>query len=139
MQTMAQVVSDAFKEAGFDWMEGSLEQLVLEAGPTTRTISVAAEGGPANATPVALLPVLGNKIDIEGTSNISMEARLSQTSRTIWKDIKAWESSATTSSKNMTWSETIQTAITHGSRNWHLNSKLLHRLKTWELKWLRQY
>ena len=98
-----------------------------------KTVSITLNGTEHHYTPKTEIPVLGNMINMDGNTVESMEARLSHAGRTVYKNMKIWTNNGNSSEKLRKWD-----TILHSCRGWHLTSKSLHRIRTWELGMLRK-
>lgn len=86
----------------------------------------------------AQLEVLGELFDAVGSTLTSVEYMLSRAEAVYHKNASLLRRNAGVIARARAWAQTCQTSAVFGAESWHITSRLLHRMRTWELQHLRK-
>ena len=127
-------------QGGFQWKESSLQ--VMAGGDANLTdiahIRYMQQDRAYTFVAVDRMLILGEMIDNRGCTATSIEYRLSKAEGHFWANSKTLCAPAPVIKKLDAWCQGPQASALHGASTWHLTGELLHKLWSWELKWLRK-
>ena len=125
-----------------DWKRDSLEFMCVGglARESIDTLAVGAAG--RDGTPVVFrrvfeMVVLGNLVDIKGSTRRSLDHRFLKAEGCYWANLPALRGPGDVPDKLRSWQSGPATSAAHGASTWHLCQTTLHEIKRWEFQWLR--
>jgi len=140
LQTMVQELTNALYAIGLRWKRESLELMVTDLQPIGgRNLHV--------VTPDCEILhyeekdqtiILGTKLDRYGTTIVSMDFRLLQAEKAFWATSRNLCKPGSIRDKLDAWEAVIGSVAIFGCRTWHVTAQSMHRLRVWELKFLRK-
>ena len=87
---------------------------------------------------VDAMVVLGIKLDKQVPTETSIAHRETVAERMFWRCSKAFLKNGNTIPKLQVWAAVCSAVASHCNRTWHLTRNLIHRLRSWELPWIRK-
>ncbi|CAK0789526.1 unnamed protein product, partial [Prorocentrum cordatum] len=112
---------------------------VTRRARTLPGFTVAARPAPHRAFVVVDgMVVLGEIIDSQGSTSASIDFWLSEAESYFWADSRALCAPATVQDKMRAWCRGPRASALHGTETWHVTADLMHKLRSWEFKFLRR-
>ena len=84
------------------------------------------------------MEVLGVMLDNKGSTETSIAHITGLAEGNFYKNQRSLTRKGNVRGKPKSWTATIVAIAMHGCRTWHMTRELVHRSRTWELKWLRK-
>ena len=140
LEAMIAETTAAIYAGGFSWKESSLQVMGGGDAVTDTLGNVVCRGreGIMTFTAVDRMLVLGEMIDNHGSTATSIDYRLGNAESNFWANSQAFRAPGMVKDKLDAWRRGPRASASQGACTWHLTRDLLHKIWTWELRWLRR-
>ena len=138
LETMIKELGAAITEAKLQWKDSSLK--ILACGNAVGRLPVVSSkigSTEYRYEAVTLLNILGDLFHGQGGSMVSVDHRQQRADALYYKHRPLLRSRGPLGPRLMAWYSSPATSCIYASEAWHLTSQILHQLRTWEFKRLR--